>query len=263
MYPKPIVAPEQESAHPSDESVGQLMIVSSNRALSGSVEQDIRSSGRSWDISIAHSPQEALEVTSQQPFSCVVWVESKGGVVALDWIPKFLTKSAGGGCPLVLVTDTGSSDVALDARRAGASSVLSADQLNAGYLDLAITSAVGQWRLMRVIDLLNQQVEERQERRETQRQRAERFAHELLTPLASVQEYISLVFDEISGPLNAEQASHLAYARGGCASIEATVEALMDAADNQDMNLANGRAKQNGDISVNTIAMSVGTTNQR
>ena len=216
--------------------VSRVMMLSADETAGTSVAQLFQSFGNDWEIHQSSDPSDALGAMSQSAFRCVVLVESAERSAELKWVPKFLTKSDSGGCPVVFVTDSTDADLALEARRAGVASVIPKHDLNASYLEHAITSAVGQWRLMGVIDLLNQQVEEKQQRRNTQLQRTERFAHEILTPLASVQEYISLVFDGISGPLNPEQASHLAYARGGCASIESSVEALVSAAGNQERN---------------------------
>ena len=51
-------------------------------------------------------------------------------------------------------------------------------------------------------------------------------AHAVLTPLASTQEFISLVLDGVGGPITEQQGKYLGLARGGCATISSTVERL-------------------------------------
>jgi hypothetical protein len=49
------------------------------------------------------------------------------------------------------------------------------------------------------------------------------LAHAILTPLAAVQEFVSLVKDGVTGDITDEQGKHLAFARGGCLKIEQVV----------------------------------------
>ena len=54
------------------------------------------------------------------------------------------------------------------------------------------------------------------------------LSHELKTPLTSAQEFISIVIDQIPGPINAKQAEFLAIAEDSCQLMKACINDLLD-----------------------------------
>ncbi len=57
------------------------------------------------------------------------------------------------------------------------------------------------------------------------------MAHDLLTPLAAINEYLSMVLDGLAGDYSDTQGRFLAVARGRCADIQTKIESMVAVAD--------------------------------
>ncbi len=184
-----------------------------------------------WDVESVNNDDDAVSLFAKGNYHCVILAAAYNQPANLELIRRLHEASSQGAIPVIVICDTKNDGCRISALRAGAVSVITWASLSSEYLGSTLDLATRNWRLMRVVDLQNQQMLEELANRNNQRKYTEMFAHELLTPLASVQEFVSLVFDGVAGPVNAEQAGHLAYARGGCATIKNSIDALVAAAE--------------------------------
>ena len=207
-----------------------------------------------WDVESVTNHDDALSVLRKGNHQCVILAAPNKEPPDLELVPRLHDASSQGAIPVLVICDTKDHECQISAQRAGAVSAISWASLSSEYLGSTLELARRNWRLMRIVDLQNQQMLEELANRNSQRKYTEMFAHELLTPLASVQEFVSLVFDGVAGPINTEQAGHLAYARGGCATIKNSIDALVAAAETSSASQPSGAKESSGLDSLNAIS---------
>jgi len=219
-----------------DRSLNPVLINCSDPKRGAKLANLLRESDGFEASMVTHSGAELESVLKRSSVSCVIAAFVNSEPNDFELVAKIQRASKGGATPVILVVDAVDSDLRKRARIAGAAAVIGWPSISSDYLSGTVDYAISYSRLMRVVDMQNEQMRRVQESRANQRHYTEMFAHELLTPLASVQEFVSLVFDEISGPINSEQASHLAYARGGCTMIKQSIDNLVAATEIGEMN---------------------------
>ena len=175
----------------------------------------------------AASGEEALAMIERIEVDCVVLSEFVKDFRDFELIGHLTNCTTLMPIPVVVLGETADRDVEQRALDAGAANFIGKSTGTAEMLCQSISNAIAHDRLMRVIELQNRQIQALSEERKNYVHRTDDLAHELLTPLAAIQEFVSLVFDGVAGSINEEQARHLAYARGGCDTIRTTVESLI------------------------------------
>lgn len=73
-------------------------------------------------------------------------------------------------------------------------------------------------------------------------------AHTVLTPLAALQEFITIVLDGVAGPIADEQGKYLAYARGACDQIRQAVDQFVGVTSLEPNYAANNEPQELGEI---------------
>ena len=119
--------------------------------------------------------------------------------------------------------------VAVRALRAGAAAYLRKDMAGGALLAETLRRTVETDQSRRAIEQRQQQINhqllELERRHQGYQRECEELAQSVYTPLAAIQEFVSLVLDGVSGPVSELQGKYLAYARGCCRQLQRSVEA--------------------------------------
>src|SRR5262249_23738046 len=118
--------------------------------------------------------------------------------------------------PIILLTEHGSEDVAVQALKLGASDYLRKSTLSASALKKAISNSIQKGKLLQSLRNYRENLEQTLEVLSQRNQQILSFyhtvSHELKTPLASSMEFLSLVMEEVTGQISEEQFSCLKLA---------------------------------------------------
>ena len=135
--------------------------------------------------------------------------------------------------PIVVLTGAGNETIAADALRAGAADYLPKRQLSSQSLKRTIVNAVEKNQLRNAIDLQTQRLGEKHADLQRKQNEIQRFyhtvSHELKTPLTSIQEFTSILRDEVAGSINEEQREYLGIMLNNCQLMNNEINDLLDA----------------------------------
>ena len=210
-----------------------VLTVCSDSKICADLKGVLQNVDKSWDINSTRNADDAKAAFDKQQHDCAIIVTPSNDPGDLELINELHAASTQGAIPVIVVHEDNDKEFRQAALRSGAVVSIPRNSLNEDFLSSTLDFALRNWRLMRIVDIQNTQMLQERINRNNQRKGTEMFAHELLTPLASIQEFVSLVFDGVAGPINAEQAGHLAYARGGCVAIKHSIDALVNAAESR------------------------------
>ena len=172
----------------------------------------------------------------------------------LQTLYRFLPLTAG--VPVLALTDHYDEKVGLEAVQAGAQDYLLKAHLTGCTLSRAVRYAIERKRSEE--EVLKAQQELRQSHANLLRKKEEleaffhNVSHEVKTPLAAAQEFVSLVLEGFAGPINEMQREYLDIALESCNRMRLCVDDLFDAA-----------RLETGKISVDLSLSSIGTVIQR
>ena len=179
-----------------------------------------------------HTAQEALEYCLQQAPQCVIVDYLLPEMDGLSLAAELRKNPSMRHVPIIMWTIFGSAEIAIDARKFGVDDQISKQNITAAQLQEVIdrnyqAKFVEQARATER-QVLSHENHELSRRHDLFAGYWEEQSHQLLTDLSSVQEFVSLLMDEIPGPINEEQGKCLAMARGGCAEIQRTIESIQN-----------------------------------
>ncbi|MBT8485588.1 MAG: hybrid sensor histidine kinase/response regulator [Phycisphaerales bacterium] len=156
----------------------------------------------------------------------------------LDWLPDFVRADMG---PVILLTGTGSEEIAAEAFRQGASDYLTKSAVldEPSLLHGAVTEALRRHQLVernrelsRALKLANAELARKNERLARLTDAAHRFvddvAHDFRTPLAVIQEFSSLVLDGIGGTLTSTQSEYVTFIHAATKDLAHLVDDFLD-----------------------------------
>jgi signal transduction histidine kinase len=149
---------------------------------------------------------------------------------------EVLARMAGEGgrlvSPVVMLARGGSEKVAVDAMRAGASDYMQKAAVSTRSLGRALSNAVAKHRMQATIDEYRDHLERSNQDLRRRNEEIQGFyhqvSHELKTPLTSVKEFASILFDGIAGPVNDEQREYLGYIVQGCDDVARCLNDMLD-----------------------------------
>lgn len=127
--------------------------------------------------------------------------------------------------PVIVLTGQGDRKADLAAMKAGAAEYLEKDALTADILDRAIRYALQNNSLIRKLRDTNLQLKELDRLKNEFLSTA---SHELRTPLTIIREFVALVRDEVTGPINEEQSDCLDSALNNCDRLGSIINDLLD-----------------------------------
>lgn len=209
------------------QSLRNILIIDPDPRSRKNIESTLRDGFHRCHTHGAASGEEGLALAEKKDIDCVVLCEYLTDFRVNDLVRYFASHDSFPSAPVVVFGDYWSEEGEQAVLRAGAHSFLRRSELRSRAFKRVITSAIADDRMMRIIDVQNRQIQALSEERERYIDRTDELAHEILTPLASIQEFVSIVLDGIAGPISDDQGKHLAYARGGCSMIQKTIETLV------------------------------------
>ncbi|MGD9852997.1 MAG: ATP-binding protein [Nitrospirales bacterium] len=135
--------------------------------------------------------------------------------------------------PIIMLTGHGNESLAVEALHSGAVDYIPKRLLSTEYLQRAIELALNNSRLK--AELIHHQHHLEQSNRELTKKNSEiqRFyhvlAHEMKAPLTTALEFVHIMQDGTSGPLNEEQRNDLSIINNCCLQLEYAINDLYDA----------------------------------
>ncbi|HXY25765.1 MAG TPA: HAMP domain-containing sensor histidine kinase [Candidatus Acidoferrum sp.] len=132
------------------------------------------------------------------------------------------TRAALPGLPLIVLTETPDERWELQALREGAQDCLVKSQISTATLVRAIRSAIERQRLLLVTE------ETRQQQARLKDEFLSHVSHELRSPLTAMDQFLSLLLDNIPGTLNAEQREFLQIVARNSGELRGLIDDLLD-----------------------------------
>lgn len=143
-----------------------------------------------------------------------------------------MVRRAGVQSPAILLTGTGSEEVAVAALQGGFADYLPKSSLSHRSLERAVKNAFEKHRLAQQADRYRKDLEEAVQQLDRQNREISGFyhtlAHELKTPLTGAREYVSLVLDGCLGGVSPEQKEVLGSAIRSCDQLRRCIDDLFD-----------------------------------
>ncbi|MCA9472483.1 MAG: hybrid sensor histidine kinase/response regulator [Nitrospirales bacterium] len=134
--------------------------------------------------------------------------------------------------PVIMLTGHGNESVVLEAMRSGAADYLPKGSMSSESLERAISHAVEKFRLRCHLDERHRELQQANDDLKMRSEEIERFyhvlAHELKTPLTAASEFVDILLEEISGPINADQREYLQIIDGCFDSLKQNINDLFD-----------------------------------
>jgi len=209
----------------------RVLLVISESPTRREIVASLRAAEARLEIIETATGHDAVEITEQEPVDCALVESMLPDCDGVGLMAILRHRDSLRPIPTILLGEAGSAGLTVAALRSGASDYLCRDRYSGSELLRAITFAVERSRLLQAIELQGHQIQEQklalEQRQYEHLRRSEELAHSILTPLASIQEFVSLVMDGVSGSISDEQGKFLAYARGSCQEIRSRIEALV------------------------------------
>ena len=186
------------------------------------------------DVQQCENAEQALARLATGEFDCALVDYQMPGLTGVELLRRHLAARPGSATAVIVVTDQGSEDLAIDAIHAGAADYLPKGRLNQQSIARAVLNAVEKTQLRCHLAQKSRDLEERNrilaERNGEIRRFYQTICHELRTPLAVTREFLSLVADGVTGAVTPGQGEALAHAVEGCDQLSSLLDDLMDAA---------------------------------
>lgn len=180
----------------------------------------------------AGAMHEALRTCESDVFDCIVIdyrLPDDTGTEVIKQLRELLGHAMP---PTIVFTADGGEEAAIEAVRSGANDFLAKRNVTPESLCRAVKNAIEKGMLRKT---LTQRVEELEETNQLLRKRndeIQRFyhtvSHEVKTPLTAIQEFVSIVFDGLAGPIGEEQKTILKYALESCDQISSHFNELLE-----------------------------------
>lgn len=183
------------------------------------------------NLALTHcSSLEAVPICSTQHFDLVVVNHQPNYLDAISLGAELRKNSHHQFTPMLLLTSQGSEQLAANAFKSGFGDYLNTAGLSVQTVSQSITQALLTSRLHEELDASRHAMMQYNHELERRHYLFSKYwddvSHTLLTPLASVQEFVSLVMDEVPGSINTEQGKYLALARGSCKKLAMEIAQL-------------------------------------
>ena len=134
--------------------------------------------------------------------------------------------------PVIMLTGQGNESIILEVMRSGAADYLPKGSMSSENLERAIAHAVEKSRLQTHLDQRRHELQQANANLKMRNDEIERFyhvlAHELKTPLTAASEFVDILLEEISGPLNHDQREYLQIIEGCFDSLNQNINDLFD-----------------------------------
>jgi len=153
-----------------------------------------------------------------------------GQSTSIDFLRK--ARSQGIHAPAILLTGQGDEEIAVEALQGGFADYMTKGVVTEKSIGRSIVNVIEKKRLLYESKIYRNELEATIEQLQSKNREISSFyhtlAHELKTPLTGAREFISIVIDEITGPVNPKQAELLGRAMGACDQLKRNINDLFD-----------------------------------
>ncbi len=191
-----------------------------------------RIEGCPYAVTLVASARGALEICATTKFDCILMdygLPDATGTQALESLQELLGTAAP---PTIIMTAGNGEDAAISAVRSAAVDFLSKRDVSSAVLERTVGNAIEKGQLKQTVLLHGRQLKSANDELMRRNEEIQNFyhtvSHEIKTPLTAIREFISILFDEIAGPLNTEQKEFLSHATECCDQISAQFNDLLD-----------------------------------
>jgi len=175
-----------------------------------------------------------LERYDAAQLDCVLLDYQLPDLNGLEFLAQICDKDGTSAVPVIMLTGHGNETIAAEAMRAGAADYVPKAAVSTKSLERAITNAVEKHRMRAAIEAQRRELEranaELLHKNEEIRSFYHTLSHELKTPLTAAREFVSILLDGLSGPLNSTQREYLHIVKDSCDQLTFNINDLIDAA---------------------------------
>jgi signal transduction histidine kinase len=173
-----------------------------------------------YELHEASDIPSGLEACASLQPDCVLLDYMLQGEVGLDWIEECKARAGNPHLPVIMLTGAGDEALAVSAFHAGAADYLPKARASAAALERAIGNALQKADLYRSVEMERARREAMHEQLAQKNEELQSLyhtvSHELKTPLTAAREFVSLLLDEVGGPLTETQREFLETTEGCC-----------------------------------------------
>ncbi len=188
-------------------------------------------SENSYHFEETDSGEEAVRLCNQEKYDCVLldyYLSDQNGLQILDKLIKVYGRSV----PIIMLTGQGSETIAMESLRAGAMDYLPKRQASASSLTRTVNNQIEKTQLRNSVNYHLEELEIRNKELTRKHEEIQRFyqtvSHELKTPLTSMKEFVSIILEDLAGPISDEQREYLELVYRGCIQMTNNVNDLLD-----------------------------------
>ncbi|MFG0317968.1 MAG: ATP-binding protein [Planctomycetota bacterium JB042] len=174
--------------------------------------------------------EEAVAMHARHRPDCVILDQGLPDMSGLEVARRLLAADAD--AAIVMLTGSTAIDVAIGALRQGVVDYVSKERLSREALNRSVMNALRvrdlKQRKAAAHRLLEETVRDLRTKNREVRSFYHTLSHELKTPLTSMQEFLSILLDEIPGSINEEQEEYLTIVRQNCRRLSRHVNDILD-----------------------------------
>ncbi|NND91930.1 MAG: hybrid sensor histidine kinase/response regulator [Granulosicoccus sp.] len=185
-----------------------------------------------YTVSSASTVNQALTICRNELFDCIVIdyrLPDRTGTEVINLLREQLEDAMP---PTIVLTADGGEEAAIEAVRSGASDFLAKRNVTRESLCRVVRNAVEKGMLRQSLTCRVHELEAANDLLVKRNDEIQRFyhtvSHEVKTPLTAIQEFVSIVFDGLAGPVQDEQKTILNYALESCSQICSHFDDLLE-----------------------------------
>ncbi len=175
-------------------------------------------------------PDEGIQYATTHTVDALIVDYGLGGTDGGEVVSKLV--AAGVDFPIIVLTGTDSTELAVNLIHRGATDFLAKSRLSEESLRRSLINAIDKCALQRQVSKHRLEIEAKNDELRARNDEISRFyhhiSHELKTPLTSAREFVAIVLDGLAGPLTDEQREYLEISKGSCDELVRHLNDLLD-----------------------------------
>lgn len=200
------------------------------------IERCLARSKYSFDLTWCKDTDDAIDALKRDEFDIYFFdycIDIRTGIELIDEIKDYLIcKKTNIIKPLIMLTGMEDQNVVVEALHLGVDDFIPKNSISTICLDRSISNALEKFDLRTEISKNNKELELSNKNLIKKNEEIKKFyqtvSHELKTPLTSIQEFISIIKDEIPGKLNNKQKEYLDISFWGCKQMTLYINDLLE-----------------------------------
>ena len=183
-------------------------------------------------IQLAETASQGMELSRQHHFDCLVVDYRLPDGLGTEMISALREEFGDNSPATIVLTAAGGEEAAIQAIKVEAGDFMPKSEVTRASLNRAISNAIDKSRLKKSLSEQHKELKlaygSLQKKSEEIKQFYHNVSHEVKTPLTAIREFQQLLFDELCGPLNAEQQELIKYSLESCDQIKLLFNDLLD-----------------------------------